>query len=184
MNGGSVADDDSDTPPIDLSILHGTPAPVMPEIEPSTVETVQDEPTRGVSDFAAKAREYTTGKRAQKAAKPVKPSGPVPTMPRATNALIRPLEEFYTTVGTFMLPFDQPCGTAVINSAHQCAVSIDNLARENPKVRAAILRMVETSVWGAVIAAHAGIIMTIAQHHGPGSAKAPDHVPPEWEARA
>jgi hypothetical protein len=64
-----------------------------------------------------------------------------------------------------LLPFDQPCGTVIINSAEDCARSLDSLARENPKVRRALMAMVETSVWGQVIAAHLPIITAIAMHH-------------------
>jgi hypothetical protein len=93
-----------------------------------------------------------------------RPAKKIPPKPRA-GVLVKPFTDMYTTVGTMLLPFDQPCGTVIINSAEDCARSLDSLARENPKVRRALMAMVETSVWGQVIAAHLPIITAIAMHH-------------------
>lgn len=97
-------------------------------------------------------------KRADRASKPIPPK------PRS-GALVKPLTDLYTSIGTMMLPFDQVCGLVVVNSAEDCARSLDTLARENPKVRRALMAMVETSVWGQVIAAHLPIITAVAMHH-------------------
>jgi hypothetical protein len=91
---------------------------------------------------------------------------PPPAKPR-TGSLVKPFTDFYTSIGAFIVPFDQPCGMAVVNNAEPCARALENLARENPAVRRALLALVETSVWGQVIAAHLPIMLAIATHHVP-----------------
>lgn len=91
---------------------------------------------------------------------------PVPPKPRV-GQLVKPLTDLYTTIGTMMVPFDQPCGMAIIQNAEPCAKALEQLARENPAVRRALLALVETSIWGQVLAAHAPIMISIAMHHVP-----------------
>lgn len=95
-----------------------------------------------------------------------KPKAPPPPKPR-TGQLVKPLTDLYVTIGTIMMPFDSVCGGAIIASAPKCAEAVENLARENPAIRRAVLALVETSVWGQVIAAHAPIFVAIAVHHVP-----------------
>lgn len=92
--------------------------------------------------------------------------GPIPNMPRK-GQLARQLTQFYVSIGTFMMPFDAACGGAIINAAPKCGEALENLARENPAIRKALLAMMETSVWGQVIVAHAPIMLAIAIHHVP-----------------
>ena len=95
-----------------------------------------------------------------------KVSKPIPPKPRP-GTLVKPLTDLYTSIGTMMAPFDQPCGMAIVANAEPCAIAMENLARENPAVRRALLAMVETSIWGQVIAAHAPILVTVFMHHNP-----------------
>jgi hypothetical protein len=83
------------------------------------------------------------------------------------GAFVAPLTEIYALTGTMMMPFDQSCGTAVMMNAEACAKSLDNLAYQNDAVRRVLTALVQTSTWGAVIAAHAPIIMAVAMHHVP-----------------
>ena len=110
---------------------------------------------------------------------PPKPKAekPIPPKPRP-GTLVKPLTDLYTSIGTMLVPFDQPCGMAIVNSANDCAKALENLARENPAVRRALLRLVETSVWGQVIAAHAPIFVTVAMHHSPTIRNAYSQHPP------
>lgn len=77
------------------------------------------------------------------------------------------LEKFYGTLGAVIVPFDAVCGTAIVENAADMAASLDALARSNPKVKAVLEKMMSTSAWGMVIAAHAPIVMTVASHHVP-----------------
>lgn len=102
----------------------------------------------------------------ERVTKPRRERKPIPPKPR-NGQLVKPFTDLYVSIGTMMLPFDQVCGMAVIQSAPKCAEALEQLARENPAVRRALMAIVETSVWGAVIAAHAPILLAVAMHHVP-----------------
>lgn len=91
--------------------------------------------------------------------------GPAPAMPR--GGLKGPLTNVYTGIGMSVMPFDPSCGRMIIENAEKCASALDELARTNPAVRRVLLSLVTTSAWGAVVMAHAPILMAIAMHHVP-----------------
>lgn len=78
-----------------------------------------------------------------------------------------PLTNVYTGIGMTVMPFDPGCGRIIIENAEKCAESLDELARTNPAVRRVLMSLITTSAWGAVIMAHAPIMMAIAMHHVP-----------------
>lgn len=78
-----------------------------------------------------------------------------------------PLTNVYTGIGMSVMPFDPGCGRIIIENAEKCAESLDELARTNPAVRRVLMSLITTSAWGAVIMAHAPIMMAIAMHHVP-----------------
>ncbi len=119
---------------------------------------------RGTSKGSERVRRLFDARNTQpKASKPPKPNLPKPR----PGALVKPLTELYTTIGTMMAPFDQPCGMSIVSNAEPCAIAMDKLARDNPAVHRALAALLETSIWGAVIAAHAPILITVAMHHNP-----------------
>lgn len=77
------------------------------------------------------------------------------------------LAQMYTGIGMAVMPFDPACGRVIIENAGSCAESLDELAKTNPAVRNLLISLVTTSAWGAVIMAHAPILMAIAMHHVP-----------------
>jgi hypothetical protein len=92
--------------------------------------------------------------------------------------LVKPLRDLYTSVGTLVLPFNQPVGTAFIQNAEACARSLDDAARQDPRIRKALMALIASSVWGQVIAAHMPILLALAMTYGPARhALAPQ--PPE-----
>ncbi len=98
-------------------------------------------------------------RKARKAPKPM-PKAPV-------GGLRKPLEDMYTGLGMMMMPFDPSCGKVIIDAAPRCAETLDDLAKTNPAVRRILISLVTTSALGAVIMAHAPILMAIAMHHIP-----------------
>lgn len=90
---------------------------------------------------------------------------PVPTMPR--GGLRASLENFYTGIGIAVMPFDPHCANVIIENAEQCAKTMDELAKTNPAVRRVLLKLIATSALGAVMTAHAPIVMAIMMHHVP-----------------
>ena len=97
--------------------------------------------------------------------RPAKARKPVPPTPR--GGLRQPLEDMYTGLGLMMMPFDPHCGKIIIEAAPRCAETLDDLAKTNPAVRRILISIVTTSALGAVIMAHAPILMAIAMHHIP-----------------
>lgn len=102
----------------------------------------------------------------KKSPKPPRETVEAPAMPRK-GLLAKKFTDLYVALGSFMLPFDPAVANAVINAAPKCGESLEELARTNPAVRKALMGMVETSVWGQVILAHAPIMIAIAVVHVP-----------------
>lgn len=158
--------------PFDLNAVAATeePAtgdPVTPFVDEGDIGTLNaHELADRVTQRTNAARDWLNGKRPAKPDKPPKVEKPVPPKP-PRGSLVRQLTDLYVALGTFVLPFDTVCGTAVINSAPKCAEALEALARDNPAVRRAIMRLVETSAWGMVITAHAPIMLAVAMHHIP-----------------
>lgn len=90
------------------------------------------------------------------------------TVPKTRpGELTKPLMAFYGMVGMGIGAYDPTCGAAIVANGEACAVALDELARQNDAVRRVILAMTHTTAWGAVIAAHAPIMVVIANHHVP-----------------
>jgi len=98
-------------------------------------------------------------------AKKAKVRKPEPPAPR--GGLRKPLEDLYAGLGMMLIPFDPSCGKVIIEAAPRCAETLDDLAKTNPAVRRILISLVTTSALGAVIMAHAPILMAIAMHHIP-----------------
>lgn len=89
----------------------------------------------------------------------------VKALPR--GGLKGPLTQLYTGIGMSLLPFDPGCARIVIENAEKCAETMDELAKTNTAVRNLLVSLCTTSAWGAVIMAHAPIVMAISMHHIP-----------------
>lgn len=146
--------------PLDLSGIEPEDAP-----EFSVPDSSRSREERRNFFRSTKPAEETTSRRT--ATKKRKPA------PRAKRgAFIEPLTQLYTLIGGMLMPFDPQCANVVIMSAEHCAESMDNLAYENEAVRRALTALTQTSAIGAVVMAHAPIIMAVAMHHGPGGMQA------------
>lgn len=87
----------------------------------------------------------------------------IPPMPK--DGLVKPLTDLYTVIGALVYGVDQECGSAILNSSEQCASALNELAKQNGTVRRVLIGLVQTNAWGAVVAAHAPIVMAVASHH-------------------
>src|SRR3546814_11715300 len=63
-------------------------------------------------------------------------------MPR--KGLAGPLTNMYTGLGMTVSMIDKQCGMAIVESAEDCAQAWEDLAKTNPKVRRALLMLLET----------------------------------------
>jgi hypothetical protein len=99
-----------------------------------------------------------------------KPRARKKAAPRAKHGMFtEPLTQMYAAVGAVWATFDPVCGSKVLESAPACAQSLDDLAYQNESVRRALAALTTTSAIGAVIAAHAPILMAIYMHHSPNA---------------
>ena len=151
-------------PYFDASALSASDVPYIgpqPDDEPPPPDFRASE---GMSSDPSPTPLRARGRRRLKSEK-AKPEKDVPKV--RAGSLVKPLREFYTSVGTVLVPFDPACGTALIENAENCAKSLDMLAQQNDAVRRAIVAMTQTSAWGGVMIAHAPILLMILLHHGP-----------------
>lgn len=88
--------------------------------------------------------------------------------PQKKDEFVQPLTEMYTMLGVVLTPFD-PVGPVIIQSAPNCAQSLNDLAAENESVRKALRSLTQASAMGAVIVAHAPIFISLATNHMPGA---------------
>jgi hypothetical protein len=144
-NGHHVAGD------FDLSSLVSEPA------TSGAAETIPN-PKAGKRSF----RDWFFGKPKEKKVKVRKPT---PPMPR--KGIAGSLTNMYTGLGMTVAMVDKHCGMAIVESAEDCAQSWEDLAKTNPKVRRALLMLLETSDVTKIVIAHAPIMAAVMAHHMP-----------------
>lgn len=117
---------------------------------------------RSFASYIGKQKEKTE-ERTRRGRKPRKP------VSRAKKgAFTEHLEGLYALAGTAVFMRDQHCGTVILENAEKCAEALDELAYQNESVRRVLDALVTTSAFGAVVMAHAPIIVAMASHHGGG----------------
>lgn len=76
------------------------------------------------------------------------------------------MAKLYRRTGKILKAIDRDIGIAVIESADDCGEAWDDLARTNPRIRAALLKMITGGSWASLLWAHAPIFMAIAMKDG------------------
>lgn len=94
-----------------------------------------------------------------------------PDVKRRIGKLEKNLTDTYQTVGMFVGMVDRYCGQTIMDESETMAASMVEWAEEDPKVKAALLRMTTASAFGKVLAAHAPVLMAIGSHHVPAIRK-------------
>lgn len=161
----------SETSGIDLSILDVQDVPNTFAPEPDSGENGTP---KVENPYAAKAKEIISGSKKREEREQRKQQQQAKTPPKRKGMFVRPLTDMYSTIGTTVYMIEgaknngqSPCGTAILESAEKCAESLDELAYQNEAVRRVLNSLVQTSAIGAVVVAHAPIIMTVLMHHAP-----------------
>lgn len=156
-------------PPFDPSQLSAEdttlPGHTVPDHEASrgaAVPPIPESPRRGIRNGRAKRTN-----RSRSVPEDTPTVEPFDLNLRSKGQFVKPITQFYTTLGTVLMPFDAVCGSAFILNAEQCAKSMDDLAYENEAVNRALRAFIKTSVWGTVFVAHAPILLAIGMHHVP-----------------
>lgn len=151
--------------PLDLSSLEVTDAPLPSEPHGTPDHTA----SRTNSRARQWAQQFKDGKEQAAADKPRRGRPPATrkSVPRRKGMFVAPLTQLYVASGAFLMPFDPVCANAVIQSADNCARTLDDLAYQNDAVRRALYALTQTSASTAVIIAHLPILMAITIHHVP-----------------
>jgi hypothetical protein len=76
------------------------------------------------------------------------------------------LQQAYETLGTVVGLISVPDGEAILAHSESCAAAVTEWAEQDPRVRAALERMLSGSVLGKVVVAHLPIVMAVGMNHG------------------
>lgn len=90
-----------------------------------------------------------------------------PTPPMPKGGIAQGIGNMYTGLGLGIGMVDPHCGMVIVENAETCAEAWEELAKKNPKVRRALLMLLETSDVTKIVIAHAPIMMALATHHVP-----------------
>lgn len=84
---------------------------------------------------------------------------------RAKRDLTEPLTELYTTLGMGLFLLSPPDGQLLLEHGANCASALNDLAKQNPNVYAALDKLCTGGAMGAVVMAHAPIVIGIMGNH-------------------
>lgn len=134
------------------------PAPPKPDTKPKR-------PTTRAGRRAASAARAASGKddKAPKASKPTPRKAALDT--RLTATLVS-LGTMVAAAGSITSPAVQLDGVAIITHAPDIAAALDKVAKNDPRVSAALESMLTAGVWSGLVAAMLPLVLTIAANHG------------------
>ena len=77
------------------------------------------------------------------------------------------VQNLYMAAGLGVYPFDNAIGSLLADNAENCAVAWDELAKKNPSIKRTLEKLLETSAYGTLIAAHMPIAVAVATKYVP-----------------
>lgn len=106
-------------------------------------------------------------------------------VPNVPGQFIPAVEDFYNLMGMVAMPFDPEFAMTMISPhteptaenpdpptvAHRCAVAWDEAAQRSESVRRMLDNFTTVTVWGALAAAHAPLLLILAKNHTPFGAR-------------
>lgn len=94
-----------------------------------------------------------------------------PPMPRP-GVIANGMTRVYAQTGAMVGMFDMQCGSAIMENAENVGKAWENLAKQNPAVRRALMTLMTGNALFEIVTAHTPMILAIMAHHGPDKAKA------------
>lgn len=88
--------------------------------------------------------------------------------PYKAGAIAAGMEDIYGSGAMLWSMFDSTCGTALLQCAPSAAQAWEELAKNDPKIRAMLMRIFTGSSWGKVFQAHLPLLIAVFMHHGMG----------------
>lgn len=81
------------------------------------------------------------------------------------GAFVEPLTQLYAMLGVGLSPVSPKTAATIVAQAVPCAEAWDKAAQENEAIRKALESLTKTSVYGALIMAHAPIAISALREH-------------------
>lgn len=91
--------------------------------------------------------------------KPPKDNRPVPPIPSGPRGFAPGIEKMYGSLALAAMAFDVELAATIMKVAPDAADAWNELAKRNIQVRRIIVALMETTAWGAVLAAHLPIFL-------------------------
>lgn len=102
-------------------------------------------------------------------------------VPNVPGQFVDSVEDFYNLIGMVAMPFDPEFAMTMVSphkaptedepdpptTAHRCAVAWDEAAQRSESVRRMLDNFNTVTVWGALAAAHAPLLLILAKNHTP-----------------
>lgn len=165
---------------------------VAPELERAIAEVKADAPTEPESSSESAAKPYvcsdcgrsfatsqglaghakahadgTPGSSAKGKVKSSTKPDRAPSDPAPRKGSLRArLETHFVMLGTLVMTVERFDGLQIVKGSPELAEALDGIARENPRVKAALERFLTGSAWTAVLIATFKISAPIMAHHG------------------
>lgn len=89
------------------------------------------------------------------------------------------LEDFFTSIGTVVYAVNATDGAAILQGTPNLAKSLNELAKEDERVRRVLERMLTGSAYGAVFMSTAAILLPILDNHGMLPVRLPKQMMPD-----
>jgi hypothetical protein len=133
-----------DETPIPNHLASADPAPEQPKEKPKRRLFAPPPPKQnsGTKDF-----------------KPPKDMRPVPPIPPGPRGFAPGIEKMYGSLALAAMAFDVELAATIMKIAPDAADAWNELAKRNIQVRRIIVALMETTAWGAVLAAHLPIFL-------------------------
>lgn len=84
---------------------------------------------------------------------------------KSHDQLEKDLIGFYGMIGMAVMAFDMTDGMIIMSNAEKLGQSVNNVAKHNKGFRDTIVRLMQVSIYGALISAHATVAIAIMQNH-------------------
>lgn len=82
------------------------------------------------------------------------------------GVIAKGMTKLYRRTGKIVKAMDRDIGIAIIECAEDCGEAWDDIARQNPRIRAFLLKMITGGSWMALVWAHAPIVMAVVMKDG------------------
>lgn len=140
--------------------------PEAPPPPPGPDAAPQRPTTRAGRQAAAAARKAAAGTKADKQPKQAKAAPRRAPLETRLCGSLTTIGTLVAAAGSVSSPAVGADGVAIITHAPDIAAALDKVAKDDPRVAAALERMLTAGVWSGLVAAMLPLVLAIASNHG------------------